>query len=446
MTAYLAGVTHRRCTGHPRAGEITGAMRGVLAVMSFPARDARSDCPDDERYVCTLSWSSIARESGYARDYLRHVLIVDMVGLGLVERVGEARPRQPTHWRLKIHADAERERLGSSRPQDPEQGWGPQSPRLGLSKPQAGAVRAPNPSDSSRPPGREGGGRSGAAFGAPSLPGGRDDAAAPSTVDGGRRTGVLAEIADTLGCTSEQASAWAERKLAVASSPVRNETAFLRRCLAVELEQQAAPPRTSAKGTSAARGPAKVRGSAGSTSAAKCSAKGGKRTAPARHVSSPESRLAAVRRVLSGEATAEQVAAELGKAAGTVQGWAREARSSAVHRVIYGGQSLDEAAALHNVPMDVLRPLVDEKQAERRAADERRKRREIEKAEAEARAAEKREAEFAAAEAARKTAAERKAEDARRTALWTAQAPARPPAGSVDWARLGEPRPVGAPW
>jgi hypothetical protein len=144
----------------------------------------------------------------------------------------------------------------------------------------------------------------------------------------GGRTGLYGEVADALGCSQSQAEAWVERKLAAAVGPVRNEPAFLRRCLAREVEQLA-EPRQAARDT-AARPPAATTPVRGATSKVRqLPTRDPKRLAAARaRRTSRDEQLAAGRRVLDGELTLAQLAAAVDRDVSTVRGWVTAARSA----------------------------------------------------------------------------------------------------------------------
>lgn len=319
MTAFLAGMTHTRCAEHPKAGDITGAMRGVLTVMSYPARDARSECPEAERFICKLSWASIAKLSGYDRDYLRHDLAPAMVALDLIERVGELQPRKAVHWRLRIHADAERERLGVSDPQSTGEGWGAQTPSLGCSDPQPGGVGPPNPSKSPGGP-PEGDDDDRRAADAPPSADAAGVAAAASTGDPSTDGpgGPVGYVMSELGYTQTRAEEYIERKRAAQEAsdgrPVVRLFGFIKTCVERDLEERTSRPSRSTT-SSSGKGKASRPGSAGARANA---AKG------PRHKPTDEEMAQAIWD-LRDDVPADEVAARFGLTAQTVKGWRRTA-------------------------------------------------------------------------------------------------------------------------
>jgi DNA-binding IclR family transcriptional regulator len=81
---------------HPRAAEIDGTARAVLAAMAWPAKD------QDPR--CFASHASIARRSGFDRRTVRRAQ-ERLAELGVIERVPTGRG-MPAEWRLVLLVDA----------------------------------------------------------------------------------------------------------------------------------------------------------------------------------------------------------------------------------------------------------------------------------------------------------------------------------------------------
>jgi hypothetical protein len=130
---------------------------------------------------------------------------------------------------------------------------------------------------------------------------------------------VLAEIAQQLDYSLDQAQVWAGRKLAASKRPVGDTSAYLGQCLAGEQEQRA-KPRQAARDTPAR--PSKVR-QLPTRDAQQLAAARAPRTSRA-------DQLVAGRRVLDGELTVDQLAAEVDRDASTVRQWVTAARNARV--------------------------------------------------------------------------------------------------------------------
>lgn len=240
MTAYLAGLAPTRCMEHSRAVEIDGTARAVLAAMAWPATE--------QNPRCYASHASIAKRSGFDR---RTVIRAQerLAELRLIERVPTGCGR-PTEWRLTLLLPAAE---GTSRPPEgvSESHTSP-SPDLCQSvTPPVTEGHTPcdslthNPSDLSRPQGREKRGRSGLADAPPSADA-AGVAATPSTEQG--VPGIVAEVMAARGGSQADAEAYISRKISQSSTLVKNETKYVRACLAQEVAP-APTPGAKAKGS-----------------------------------------------------------------------------------------------------------------------------------------------------------------------------------------------------
>lgn len=249
MTAFLAGIAPTRCMEHPRAAEIDGTARAVLAAMAWPATE--------QNPRCFAAHASIARRSGFDR---RTVIRAQerLAELGVIERVPTG-PGLPAEWRLVLLRDSAKgaptgaEGVSESHTPPPPDLCQNVTPPVSESHTPYDSL-TPNPSDLSRPPGREKRGRSDAADAAPSA-GATGSAAAPSTEQSA--SGLVAEVMADKGYSQSAAEAYIAHKRAGSSAPVRNETAFIRACL----KQDAATPNApSAKGKGSAKAAKAPRG------------------------------------------------------------------------------------------------------------------------------------------------------------------------------------------
>ncbi|GAA1839934.1 helix-turn-helix domain-containing protein [Asanoa iriomotensis] len=266
MTAYLAGLAIVRCKEHPRADEIRGTARLVLASMAWFAKTT------DDPPVCVASQDDIASTAGVSIRTV-HEAQGSLERLGLIVRAGAgARPKNwrpgfrfTVRWHLSLlsSADSAEEqsvaragqrsseesaeeravgRTGSQRVRPtvlPAKSAEEQSAK---SAEEQSAESAEYPSDSSRPLGREEGGSDAHApapsAGAPGL------APAPSNgpLAGDAISALVREVMAARGDSAEQAQKWIDRRLAASDRPVRNEKAFIRGCLANEAAAKTAKP------------------------------------------------------------------------------------------------------------------------------------------------------------------------------------------------------------
>ncbi|GAA4674314.1 hypothetical protein GCM10023215_02350 [Pseudonocardia yuanmonensis] len=189
-----------------------------------------------------MSQEHLAEWTGSSDRTVRRAL-VELEDVGAIARNGWAGPRLRTtvKWRLPLLIRLRALPRSSDKMTDNE---GP-------------ANMADNPSDSQRPQGSVERGRSGSAASAmPSAGASGSAGAAPSTGQG-PRAALKAEIAEGLGVLAGQGRGVDGPQVAGATGHVRNEAAFLRRCLERELEQAEAarPSESGAKAEHGARGP-----------------------------------------------------------------------------------------------------------------------------------------------------------------------------------------------
>jgi hypothetical protein len=292
VTVWKAGLAYVRCHDHPRAAEIDGVMRGVLAAMGVFVGD--SDW-NKRNPVCLASQANIAERAGYRVTAVAKAQ-KRLEELGLIVRDGhgarQSANRRPTvRWRLVVLAEPATPTGSLTDPTDspssvPRTEEGTSVPRTEeVSVPRTEEVSVPrtdNPSESSGGPPEEDGGRSTSAD-APASAGAPADAA-PVSKDGGAQDGtIVGEVMAARGCSQAEAERWISRKIDGASGPVRNEPAFLRTCLAKELEAKEQPTkgRRSDQDSSANnnnRHPAAPRGRKPVKGAAKTSPKRGRRS------------------------------------------------------------------------------------------------------------------------------------------------------------------------
>ena len=162
----------------------------------------------------------------------------------------------------------------------------------------------------------------------------RQRASSPTTT-AGRPRGIVAEVMDKLGMSqARRAEDWIDRKLAGASGPVRNEPAFLRRCLEQELAQREAAAKKPTKG------------------------KGGGRPAGKLVRTTPGERLSAVTRIESGAATNDEVAAELGVTESTVKTYLREWRGQKELIYMRWANEPQKAAKTFKLPLAVVKKII----------------------------------------------------------------------------------------
>lgn len=324
MTAYLAGLALLRCEEHPRADEIDSTSRLALAAMASFVSKEREQAGEP---LCYASQTTIGARCNLHRTVV-HKATRRLGDLGLIERV-ESRQGVPVHWRLTL--------VAGSRPVAESDTSNTGDLSLSATPPVARddtpcSAEQHNPSDSSRPPGREGGGRSDAADAAASA-GATATAATPSSGEGT----LVDEVRTALGCTAEHAEQWITEKIAASSSPVRNRTAWIRKCLAADAEQRtakAAGARTAKAGKSAP--PAK---------AARPRLRGS--------VSDAEQR-DAVARARGGEPV-ESIAAQMSVRVDRVSGWVRDMNRSDAREAVLAGDQPAAVALRFGVEADLVR-------------------------------------------------------------------------------------------
>ncbi|BBG04595.1 MULTISPECIES: helix-turn-helix domain-containing protein [Pseudonocardia] len=240
--------------------DLKATARLVFAAMTTPV--GTGDDP-----TCFLSQDTIAARVGCSPRAVRDAL-AQLERSGAIVRDGWSGPRlhRVVRWRLPLlvpirdlgrrHGDAlSAKSADKGLPADSAD----KHPADSADKHPADS--AENPLDSSRPLGRGRGERSDAATAAASA-GATATAAAPSTGDA-----LVTEVVERLGKSPAAAEQWIARKLA--GGGVKNEPAWIRKCIANELEQQAAPAKASTARPAAKNRTAPAKSSTGAAPAKK---------------------------------------------------------------------------------------------------------------------------------------------------------------------------------
>jgi transposase len=357
---------------HP---EMRGITRHVFATMATFVGNSERDRTNP---TCFASQATIAKRAGYSERAVRKA-IAELEELGAITRSGfkvrtdEGDAHKTVRWMLtSLVALAARYADKGYPARDADKGEGTvATPARGAAKdPARGAAKDPargaaNPSDLQRPPGSAERGRSDAAdAAAPPLGLRRDAAASPSMGSGvGTATGepgsedhpsgIIGEIMEGLGLSRAAAERWAERKVAAATGPVRNEVAFLRACLEKEMAEAASPSGSKAKTSTP--------GSAGG-SARKGKGKRGKppkgQPTAAQHRAAQrrrftlEEKYEVINRVRAGTSANEE-AETVGVTAQTIKSWVdhAESRVQIIVREADRGKELEWLASTWNVPV-----------------------------------------------------------------------------------------------
>lgn len=312
MTVYLAGIAQTRCMEHPKADEIDVVAAAVLTAMAWPAMDNGSK-GKGARFICSESIAKIAKRARCERKAAMRAQ-ERLADLGVIECL-RSEPKKPKHWYLALLAQAwESPEHVPERDKAAQGDISPRGTSLVPERDKTCTSEGHNPSDSSRPQGREGEEDSGTADAVASARA-PAPAAAPSTSPS--PSPLVAKVMKELGYTQPVAESWIEDRVALAKKAgtiIRSHEAYVgTTCIQTELAKRAGLSEGKAERRPASPASAKTaKAPAGKKSA----------TPKRRPLVDDVDKRDAVFRVLDGVA-AEKVAEQYGVKAETVRTWCR---------------------------------------------------------------------------------------------------------------------------